>query len=124
MIFTRDRTVNIFTDVKGNKEMKNKGTMSFLYKNGTEKVDISELQKSTQQNVVMQYKSIRKGRRLTQVELSKLTGIPQPNITRFESDKSNPTLEMLVKMAAALGKKVKITLEDIETPAETDTFEG
>ena len=96
--------------------MKNKGTMSFLYKNGTEKVDISQLQKNTQQSVVTQYKSIRKGKRLTQVELSKLTGIPQPNITRFESDKSNPTLEMLVKMAAALGKKVTITLEDIEEP--------
>ena len=64
-------------------------------------------------------KSIRKGKRLTQVELSKLTGIPQPNITRFESDKSNPTLEMLVKMAAALGKKVTITLEDIEEPSDT-----
>ena len=63
--------------------MKNKGTMSFLYKNGTEKVDISQLQKNTQQSVVTQYKSIRKGKRLTQVELSKLTGIPQPNITRF-----------------------------------------
>ncbi|MBR6345032.1 MAG: helix-turn-helix transcriptional regulator [Lachnospiraceae bacterium] len=99
--------------------MKNKGTMSFLYKNGTEKVDISQLQKNTQQSVVTQYKSIRKGKRLTQVELSKLTGIPQPNITRFESDKSNPTLEMLVKMAAALGKKVTITLEDIEEPSDT-----
>ena len=93
--------------------------MSFLYKNGTEKVDISQLQKNTQQSVVTQYKSIRKGKRLTQVELSKLTGIPQPNITRFESDKSNPTLEMLVKMAAALGKKVTITLEDIEEPSDT-----
>lgn len=99
--------------------MKNKGTMSFLYKNGTEKVDISQLQKNTQQSVVTQYKSIRKGKRLTQVELSKLTGIPQPNITRFESDKSNPTLEMLVKMAAALGKKVTITLEDIEEHSDT-----
>ena len=99
--------------------MKNKGTMSLLYKNGTENVDISQLQKNTQQSVVTQYKSIRKGKRLTQVELSKLTGIPQPNITRFESDKSNPSLEMLVKMAAALGKKVTITLEDIEEPSDT-----
>lgn len=97
--------------------MKNKGTMTYLYKEGTEKVDISSIQKATQNSVVSQYKSVRKGMKLTQVELSKLTGIPQPNITRFESDKSNPTLEMLVKMAAALGKKVTITLEDLDDNA-------
>ena len=64
--------------------------------------------------VIEQYIECRKNQKMTQVELAKITGIPQPNITRFESDKSNPTLEMLVKMAAALGKKVTIQLEDLD----------
>lgn len=94
--------------------MKDKETMGYLYVEGEEKVDITDLQQKTQKEVLMMYKSIRKSKKLTQVDLSKITGIPQPNITRFESDKSNPTLEMLVKMAAALGKKVTIKLEDLD----------
>jgi len=94
--------------------MKDKETMGYLYVEGDEKVDITDLQQETQKEVLMMYKSIRKSKKLTQVDLSKITGIPQPNITRFESDKSNPTLEMLVKMAAALGKKVTIKLEDLD----------
>ena len=94
--------------------MKDKETMGYLYVEGEEKVDITDLQQETQKEVLMMYKSIRKSKKLTQVDLSKITGIPQPNITRFESDKSNPTLEMLVKMAAALGKKVTIKLEDLD----------
>ena len=34
------------------------------------------------------------------------------NITRFESGNYNPSLEFLVKIAGAMGKKVKVTLED------------
>ena len=32
--------------------------------------------------------------------------------TRFESGNYNPSLEFLVKIAGAMGKKVKVTLED------------
>ena len=49
---------------------------------------------------------------LTQSELGKRAGISQPNITRFESGNYNPSLEFLVKIAGAMGKKVKVTLED------------
>ena len=91
-----------------------KSSMDYLYKNDNEIVVISDLQKETQSKVIAQYKSIRKEQKITQVGLAKITGIPQPNITRFESEVSNPTLEMLVKMAAALGKKVTITFEDLD----------
>lgn len=94
--------------------MSKKNSMDYLYSDGNEIILIEELQRKTQREVVLQYKDCRKNQKMTQVELAKITGIPQPNITRFESDKSNPTLEMLVKMAAALGKKVTIQLEDLD----------
>ena len=50
--------------------------------------------------------------KLTQSELGKRAGISQPNIPRFESGNYNPSLEFLVKIAGAMGKKVKVTLED------------
>lgn len=65
--------------------------------------------------MVAKYKSLRKNQRVTQVKLAEVTGIPQPNITRFESSESNPTLEMLVKMAAALGNKVVINFEPMDS---------
>ena len=36
----------------------------------------------------------------------------QPNITRFESGSYNPSLDFMVKIAAAMGKRVQITLVD------------
>ena len=69
----------------------------------------------TQQKVTIQRtvdKQYRKELGLTQSELGKRAGISQPNITRFESGNYNPSLEFLVKIAGAMGKKVKVTLED------------
>lgn len=86
--------------------------MDRIYTKDNREVSIENLQKEARADVAYMYKQCRKSSQLTQVELAKLTGIPQPNITRFESDKSNPTLEMMVKMAAAMGKRVKITLEE------------
>ena len=64
------------------------------------------------QRTVDIYKQYRKELGLTQSELGKRAGISQPNITRFESGNYNPSLEFLVKIAGAMGKKVKVTLED------------
>ena len=69
-------------------------------------------QKVTSQRTVDIYKQYRKELGLTQSELGKRAGISQPNITRFESGNYNPSLEFLVKIAGAMGKKVKVTLED------------
>ena len=69
-------------------------------------------QKVTIQRTVDIYKKYRKELGLTQSELGKRAGISQPNITRFESGNYNPSLEFLVKIAGAMGKKVKVTLED------------
>jgi len=77
-----------------------------------EKILLETQQKVTIQQTVDIYKQYRKELGLTQSELGKRAGISQPNITRFESGNYNPSLEFLVKIAGAMGKKVKVTLED------------
>ena len=77
-----------------------------------EKILLETQQKVTIQRTVDIYKQYRKELGLTQSELGKRAGISQPNITRFESGNYNPSLEFLVKIAGAMGNKVKVTLED------------
>jgi len=40
---------------------------------------------------------------MTQQKLSELTGIPQPELSRLERQKANPTLETIAKLYVALG---------------------
>ena len=77
-----------------------------------EKILLETQQKVTIQRTVDIYKQYRKELGLPQSELGKRAGISQPHITRFESGNYNPSLEFLVKIAGAMGKKVKVTLED------------
>ena len=47
---------------------------------------------------------------MTQDRLAKQSGISRPNITRFESGHYNPSLEMLVRIAAAMDMEVEVHL--------------
>ena len=86
--------------------------MDYIIMENGEKILLETQQKVTIQRTVDIYKQYRKELGLTQSELGKRAGITQPNITRFESGNYNPSLEFLVKIAGAMGKKVKVTLED------------
>lgn len=86
--------------------------MDYIIMENGEKILMETQQKVTIQRTVDIYKQYRKELGLTQSELGKRAGISQPNITRFESGNYNPSLEFLVKIAGAMGKKVKVTLED------------
>ena len=86
--------------------------MDYIIMENGEKILLETQQKVTIQRTVDIYKQYRKELGLTQSELGKRAGISQPNITRFESGNFNPSLEFLVKIAGAMGKKVKVTLED------------
>ena len=86
--------------------------MDYIIMENGEKILLETQQKVTIQRPVDIYKQYRKELGLTQSELGKRAGISQPNITRFESGNYNPSLEFLVKIAGAMGKKVKVTLED------------
>lgn len=45
---------------------------------------------------------------MTQKELAEKTGIRQSNISRIESGFTSPTVETLARIAAGLGKQLKI----------------
>lgn len=60
--------------------------------------------------MIDQYISYRKELGMTQAELARRAGVPRTNITRFESGSYNPSLEMMVRIAAALGMKLQIEL--------------
>ena len=45
---------------------------------------------------------------ITQYDLAKKTGIPQPNISRIENGTYNPTIKLLQKIADGLDKKLEI----------------
>lgn len=67
-------------------------------------------QRSTRQAIIEQYVRCRKLQGMTQAELARRAGIPRTNITRFESGNYNPSLEMLVRIAAALDVSLQIQL--------------
>ena len=48
---------------------------------------------------------------ITQKQLSELTGIDQSVISKLETGERKPALKMLQKLAAGLGKTVKIIIE-------------
>ena len=56
----------------------------------------------------------RKKQRLTQQELSDITGVRTSNIARFEGGTRIPTLLMLEKYANALGKHIEVSIRDKE----------
>ncbi len=74
------------------------------------KVLIESEQKAMKQNLADQYVHMRKDKKMTQEQVSQRSGIPRSNIARFESGRYNPSLELMVKMAAAMGMKVQIRL--------------
>lgn len=51
---------------------------------------------------------------ITQIELAKMIGTQRSNICRLESGTQNPTIDMLLKISAALGKKIDFELSDKE----------
>lgn len=71
-------------------------------------------QRKVRAELVEQYIQCRKERKLTQADIAKALGVKRPNITRFENGTYNPTLDMLVKIAACMGKDLEIRLVDKE----------
>lgn len=53
-------------------------------------------------DIILELIKERKKKKITQMELSKATGIPQATISRLESFNSIPTLQVLIKLSNAL----------------------
>lgn len=86
--------------------------MDYIYSNNGEKILIEHEQSRAKEEVIEQFIRYRKSKKMTQEDLAKKVGVPRTNITRFESGRYNPSLEMMVKVASALGMKLNITLEE------------
>lgn len=76
-----------------------------------EEIVVEKQQREVCREAAQLFKAYRRELGITQEELGRRVGIPQSNVTRFESGNYNPSLEFLVKMAAAMGKKVRVSLE-------------
>lgn len=75
-------------------------------------IEVQRQQDVTREEVITLFRNYRKELGMTQSQLGQKAGVTQPNITRFESGNYNPSLEFMVRIAAAMGKKVKVVLED------------
>lgn len=95
--------------------------MDYVFTVDNEEVLIEGLQKDTRTRVIAEYAKCRKEKKMTQEKLARLSGISRPNITRFESGYYNPSLEMLVRIAAAMDMEIKLELVPRETTGNKTT---
>lgn len=75
-------------------------------------IDIDVQVKTFAKDIVKELIAERKRLGLTQQQIADLTGMKAPNITRIESCKYTPSLDVLVRYANALGKKIEFTMVD------------
>ena len=68
-------------------------------------------------------KQERERQKLTMAQLSALTGIDQAALSRLENGKnSNPTLETMNRIAAALGKTIACSLKDAPKKRKSESL--
>lgn len=84
--------------------------MDYIYNVKRERIPIDDLQKDTRAQVIEAFVEYRKEKKMTQDKLAKRAGMSRTNITRFESGNYNPSLEMMVRIAAAMGAELEINL--------------
>ena len=96
--------------------------MNIIYTGDGKSVDISSIQKSVRNTLVERFVECRKKKGWTQQELSKRSGVTRSNITRFESGRYNPSLEMLVRIASAL--EAELTIDVASAAKEQQTARG
>ncbi len=70
-----------------------------------------EMQKERVKNDILEsYIAIRKNRGITQQQIADYTGMQRTNVVRIESGRYLPTLEVLIKLAAALDMDLEVKL--------------
>ncbi len=68
------------------------------------------------QNLAANVRRLREARGLTQRDLAELSGVPRPTLAHIESGEANPTLHVLVKVAAALASPIEGLIVDPGAP--------
>ncbi len=70
-----------------------------------------EMQKERVKNDILEsYIAIRKKRGITQQQIADYTGMQRTNVVRIESGRYLPTIEVLIKLAAALDMDLEVKL--------------
>lgn len=70
----------------------------------------------SRQKIISELISARLEKGLSQEQLAQLIGTKRSNICRIESGNQNVSLDMLIKIASALGKNINLSLEEREKP--------
>lgn len=65
-------------------------------------------QEKIKYTVMQEFVRLRKEKKITQEELARRTGIARPNIARMENGSYNPTIEMMVRLAAGIDMHLDI----------------
>ena len=60
----------------------------------------------------------RKGLNMTQKDLSEITGITQADISRIENGTRNPSLNMMKRLAAGMGMRLKLEFVQMNNSAK------
>lgn len=86
------------------------------YKIETSQFDIvvEEKKNRIKNQVLASYIALRQEKGITQQEMANRTGIKRTNIVRIEGGKYVPTIEVLVKLAVALGMELEVKLVEKE----------
>lgn len=64
-------------------------------------------------NLESEMRKMRKEKNLTQTDLAKIMKTKQTNVSKLEKDISHAKLNTIIRYAAALGKTMNITFEDV-----------
>lgn len=86
----------------------------YIVQNENEKILVEIQKRIFARSIVAELVAERKRLGLTQQDIADRTGMKAPNVTRFESCKFTPTLDVLERYAMAVGKKLKFELVDLK----------
>lgn len=84
--------------------------MDFTVREEDFEVLVERQKERVKNQILTSYIKLRKEKGITQQEIADRTGIKRTNVARIESGKNAPTIEVLVKLAAALDMELEIRL--------------
>lgn len=84
--------------------------MDFTVREEDFEVLVERQKERVKNQILTSYINLRKERGITQQEIADRTGIKRTNVARIESGRNAPTIEVLVKLAAALDMELEIRL--------------
>ena len=73
---------------------------------------IEDVVRQMNADIVAELVNMRKESAMTQQDIADATGITRPNVARIEGGKHNTSLEVLMKYADCLGKRIEYRLVD------------